>query len=243
MDPRLAFLLALAFAASMAGGLIPAASGLLERLGAARVLSFRSGVLIAVALTDVLPDGWRLSPAPFSAAVAAALGLGFLLHRGHGHAGHELTHPHVHEDDTVHRPSAVAALFAHSLVDGVNLGAAAFLGGTALLVIGAATSLHKIADGFTVSSLFELKGRPTGRALALLVLVSLATPVGAVLARAGALDLGPTLAAAMLGFAGGSFLFVGAASAAPFLRQRDRVTALAFGGGVLALLLLRGLAP
>jgi zinc transporter ZupT len=244
MSPTLAGLLVLAFAASMAGGLAPVVEGFLERLGLARVLSFRSGVLIAVALTDVLPDGWRLSPAPFSASAAAALGLGWFLHRGHGeHAGHELTHPHVHGDVRAHLPATIAALFAHSLIDGVNLGAAAFVGGPALFAVGAATGLHKVADGFTVTSLFHRTGHPRGRVLLLLVLVSLATPAGALLARAGALNLGPALAAAMLGFAGGSFLFVGAASAAPLLRRGDAGAAWSFGGGVAALLLLRGLAP
>jgi zinc transporter ZupT len=245
MSLGLAVLLALAFAASMAGGLAPTVEGFLERLGLERILSFRSGVLIAVALTDVLPDGWKLSPLPFTAAAAAALGLGWYLHRGRGeHAGHELTHPHVHGGDAgAHLPATIAALFAHSLIDGVNLGAAAFLGGTALAAVGAATVLHKIADGFTVTSLFHQTGHPRGRVLGLLVLVSLATPAGALLARAGALALGPALAATMLGFAGGSFLFVGAATAAPLLRRGGARTAYSFGGGFAALLLLRGLAP
>jgi|GEM_PF-1652396 len=244
MSATLAGLLVLAFAASMAGGLVPVVEGFLDKLGLDRVLSFRSGVLIAVALTDILPDGWKLAPAPFSAAAAAALGLGWFLHRGHGeHAGHELTHPHVHGDVRAHLPATIAALFAHSLIDGVNLGAAAFLGGPALFAVGAATGLHKIADGFTVTSLFHETGHARGRVLALLVLVSLATPAGALLAQAGALRLGAGPAAAMLGFAGGSFLFVGAASALPFLRRGGRGAAVSFGCGVVALLLLRGLAP
>jgi zinc transporter ZupT len=244
VSPTLAALLVLSFAASMAGGIAPVVEGFLERLGLERVLSFRSGVLIAVALTDILPDGWRLAPLPFAAAASAALTLGWHLHGGRGeHAGHELTHPHVHGGVRAHLPATVAALFAHSLIDGVNLGAAAFLGGPALFAVGAATGLHKIADGFTVTSLFHQTGHPRGRVLALLVLVSLATPVGAVLAHAGALHVGPALAAAMLGFAGGSFVFVGTASAAPLLRRRKRGSAAAFGGGIAALLLLRGLAP
>ncbi len=243
MDPRLALLLTLAFAASMAGGLIPAASGFLERLGAARVLAFRSGVLIAVAFSDVLPDGWRLAPLPFSLAALAALAAGLWLHRGAGHEDHELSHPHVHSGDTLDRSAALAALSAHALVDGVNLGAASFLGGTALLAVGAATVLHKIADGFTVASLYEPGRSVRGPALTALTLISLATPAGAVLARAGALELGGATAAAMLGLAAGSFLFVGLASAAPALRRRDRGSLAALAAGGAALLLLRGLAP
>jgi len=244
MGPALAAFLVLAFAASMLGGLAPTVEGFLERVGLERILSFRSGLLVAVAATDVLPESLRLAPAPGAAAAAAALLLGWILHHDEGeHAGHELTHPHVRGGARGHRAAATAALFAHSLVDGVNLGATAFVGGPALLVVGAATALHKIADGFTLTSLFHRAGRPRGRTLALLLAVSLATPAGALLARAGTVRLGAPLAAALLGFAGGSFLYVGGALALLLLRRRRAESALSFGGGLAAMLLLRGLAP
>ncbi len=237
-----AFLL-LAFAASMAGGLAPAVEGLMDRLGFERVVSFRSGLLIAVALSDVLPEGWAQSRPACAAAAGAALLLGYALHRGHGedHEGHELTHPHVHDHDRHHRNAAVGAMFAHSLTDGLNLGATAFLGGPALLAVGAATTLHKLADGFTVTSLYHRTGRPRGRVLALLVAVSLATPVGALLGRAGALALGQVLTGLLLGFAGGSFLYVGAMQIVPHLRRRrdDLGCAGSFAAGAVAMLLLR----
>ncbi len=238
----LTVLLALAFAASMAGGLAPATEGLLERLGFQRVVSFRSGLLIAVALSDVLPEAWGQSRPAAAAAAAAALLLGYVLHHDHGgdHEGHELTHPHVHDRDRVHRTAAVGAMFAHSLTDGLNLGAVALAGGPALLAVGAATALHKLADGFTVASLYHKTESPKGRVFAILVGVSLATPAGAVLGRAGALSLGPVLAALLLGFAGGSFLYVGATQIVPHLRRRkDPECALAFAAGAVAMLLLR----
>src|ERR1700690_3704853 len=97
MSLPLAAFLFLSFAASLAGGLAPTLEGLLERLGLSRVLAFRSGLLIAVALVDVLPEAWRQAPAYGAGAALAALALGFGLHGGaEEHAGHELTHPHVH---------------------------------------------------------------------------------------------------------------------------------------------------
>ncbi|MFI5345939.1 MAG: ZIP family metal transporter [Elusimicrobiota bacterium] len=234
--------LVLAFAASMAGGLAPTAEGLLERLGLERIMSFRSGLLIAVALADVLPEAWRAAPAPGAAAAAGALALGWFLHHDHGeeHEGHELTHPHVHGNSAAHLPATIAALFAHSVIDGLNLGAVAVVGGPAVLAVGAATSLHKLADGFTLTSLFHQTGHPRGRVLLLLVAVSLATPLGAVLGREGSLALGPLLTSVLLGFAGGSFLFVGAAQIVPHLRRGpDRKCAAAFAAGAAAMLILR----
>lgn len=236
----LTIFLILAFAASMAGGLAPAAEGFLERLGLERTLSFRSGLLIAVASSDVLPEAWAHARLPAAAAAAGALTLGWFLHRGraHEHEGHELTHPHV--GGTTHLPAAVAALFVHSTIDGLNLGAIAAVGGPAVLAVGAATSLHKLADGFTLASLFHETGRPRSGALALLVAVSLATPLGALLGRAGTLRLGAVPAAVLLGFAGGSFLFVAAQQIVPHMsRRRDAGCALAFAGGFAAMLVLR----
>lgn len=232
--------LVLAFAASMAGGLVPAAEGALERLGLERVLSFRSGILIAVALADVLPEAFRASPVAAAAAAAGALILGWRLHADHEqeHEGHELTHPHVHGAVSV--PAMAAALFAHSLIDGLNLGAIAAVGGPAVLAVGAATAVHKLADGFTVTSLFHGTGRPRAARLALLVAVSLATPAGALLGRAGTLSIGPLAAALLLGFAGGSFFFVGAQQIVPHLRRRrDLECGAAFGFGAVVMLILR----
>jgi zinc transporter ZupT len=149
-----------------------------------------------------------------------------------------LTHPHIGAG--VHLPTTVAALFVHSTIDGLNLGAISFVGGPAVLAVGAATTLHKLADGFTLTSLFHETGHPRGVVLALLVAVSLATPFGAVLGRAGTLHLGAVLAAVLLGFAGGSFLFVGTQQIVPHLRRRrDLRCALAFAGGFAAMLILR----
>ncbi|HXT00522.1 MAG TPA: ZIP family metal transporter [Elusimicrobiota bacterium] len=232
----------LAFAASMLGGFVPAVEGFLERLGLERILSFRSGILIAVALSDVLPEAWQQARLPAAAAALAALALGWFLHRGHGgdHEGHELTHPHVHAGA---QPwTTVAALYVHSTIDGLNLGATAAVGGPAILAVGAATTLHKLADGFTLTSLFHEAGRPRAGVLVLLIGVSLATPFCAALGRAGTVSLGPWLAAVLLGFAGGSFLFVGAQQIVPHLsRERDAGCALAFGAGAAAMLALRRL--
>lgn len=236
--------LLLTFLASMAGGYAPSFERALERLGLERVQSFRSGLLIAVALAEVLPEAWGQSKILAAASAAGALLLGWFLHRGHAHdhEGHELTHPHIHGH--AHIPATVAALFAHSLVDGLNLGATAFVGGPALAAVGCAIALHKVADGFTLTSLFHQKGRPRAGVLLLLIAVSLATPAGALLGRAGALALGRHLTATLLGFAGGSFLFVGAQQIIPHLsRRKHPECAWSFAAGCALMLALLRLAP
>jgi zinc transporter ZupT len=72
--------------------------------------------------------------------------------------------------------------------------------------------------------------------------VSLATPLGAILGRAGAVSLGPALTGALLGFAGGSFLYVGLAQIIPHLwRKRDFGCAVAAAAGCGFFLLLNSL--
>jgi zinc transporter ZupT len=229
----------------MAGGMTPAIDGAINRLGLSRVLSFRSGLLIAAACTDVLPQAWRLSPAPAALAALGALALGWHLHGGGGdedHTGHEHTHPHIHPGQRTHLPTAVAGLFLHSMVDGLNLGAVALVSGPALLAVGAATVLHKTADGFALTTLFRQSRHPHGRAFALLIAISLATPIGAALGQAGVLSLGASWSAVLLGYAGGSFLYVGSAQIFPGLgRPRFGESALSFGAGLAAPMLLRGL--
>ena len=228
----------------MAGGLTPAIDGMINRLGLSRVLSFRSGLLIAAACADVLPEAWRLAPAPAALAALGALALGWRLHGGsdEDHSGHEHTHPHIHPGQRPHLPTAVAGLFLHSLIDGLNLGAVALVNGPALLAAGAATVLHKTADGFALTTLFHQSRHPRGRALALLIAISLATPIGAALGRAGVLSLGATLSALLLGYAGGSFLYVGSAQIFPSLgKPRLGEAAVSFGAGLAAPTLLRSL--
>ncbi|MDE2509516.1 MAG: ZIP family metal transporter [Elusimicrobia bacterium] len=241
VSPLLALFLVLAFAASMVGGLIPTVEGVLERLGLERIMSFRSGLLVAVAVLEVLPDAWRAFPVVAAAAAAGALGLGLGLHHDHNeaHEGHELTHPHVH-GGAAQLPATAAALFVHSLIDGLNLGAVAVVSGPAVLVVGAATAVHKLADGFTLTSLFHRTGRPRGLVLLLLGAVSLATPLGALLGLTGAMAFGPVLTAALLGFAGGSFLYVGGAQIVPhLLRERDWECGAAAVAGATLMAILR----
>ena len=63
------------------------------------------------------------------------------------------------------------------------------------------------------------------------------------LSRAGVTGLGPTATSLLLGFAGGSFLYVGASDIIPRLhRSRDGASFASFGAGLTAMLLMRGIA-
>jgi len=225
-------------AATLLGGFAPRATIFSDRAGLARLLAFRSGILIAVAFTDILPDAWALGPR--SAGWGALAAFAFC-YAAENFAVADSCHEEL-EGCRSHKLgwAAMAGLFVHSLLDGVNLGATSLSASSALIAVGTATILHKLADGFTLTSLFRQAGYSSRVALAALVAVAFATPLGATLSRAGVTGLGPAATSMLLGFAGGSFLYVGASDIIPRLhRARDGATFASFGAGLAAMLAMR----
>lgn len=230
-------LLLAALAATCAGGLLPAADSIVERLGLRRLLAFRSGLLIAIAFTDVLPSAVRLGPASAGWAALTAFILSYasenLVMSDPCHEAAEGCRSHALGG------MALGALFLHSLLDGLNLGALTVVSSSALAAAGVSMLVHKFADGFTLTTLFREAGyMRRGTALGLSA-VALATPLGAGLSRYGAVVLTPAQLAILLGFTGGSFVYIAAAELLPRLHPgRDRQSFASFGAGLAAMLVL-----
>ena len=133
------------------------------------------------------------------------------------------------------------ALFSHSFIDGFNLGISFEAGTKAGVAVGLALAIHKIADGFTLTTLFQQAGYSPRASAWGLFAVALATPLGVLASAAGISGLDPRLTAGLLGFAGGSFLYIGAADLLRRLhRSQDRYCLLYFGVGVFGMAALRG---
>lgn len=233
----LPLLLALALLATAAGGALPSAGVFVRSVGLPRLLAFRSGLLIAIAFADVLPSGLRLGPAQAGWSALFAFALGYASENlVMSDPCHEAA-----EGCRSHALGAVAlgALFLHSFIDGLNLGALSFVSASALAAAGVSMLVHKFADGFTLVSLFGEAGYSRARTALGLTTVALATPVGAYVSRVGAVDLAPAHLAILLGFAGGSFVYIAAAELLPRLhRGRDGRSFASFGAGLAAMLVL-----
>ncbi|TBR20118.1 hypothetical protein EPO15_13525 [bacterium] len=230
---------AAAAAFTCVGGLLPLTPGALSPRLLWRLFSLRSGVLLAIAFVEVLPEAWSLSPSGAGWGAALAFGLLYAM----GTLAMSDACPEFLEDCSMHllSASALGALFIHSFIDGLNLTAAFAAGGLAGGAVGTALALHKLLDGFTLTSLLSKSGYARTPALAALAGVAAATPLGSAAAAAGLSQLSPGAAAAGLGFAGGSFVYIAATDVLTRLhRSEDRASLAFFGAGLALVALLRG---
>lgn len=175
------------------------------------LVAMAAGFMLAVALTDLLPDAIRQG-GPWAAGVALAAYLFVHLTQHIGLA-------HTHDDDVgvvsaaVPR-SALAGLLLHTFFDGVAIRSAyAVSPGLGILVF-AAIALHKLPEGLAVSSLFLAAGASRALALGAAVLIGLSTVVGVT-----ATGVTPWLASNGLALSAGATLYVAASNLVPDIRR------------------------
>ncbi len=231
--PWLALLLALATAISTTlGGL--AAVRLAGRLG--DLIALSGGVVVAIALLEVLPEAERELGQPGRTSLLVALGfvLFFLANR--------LLVLH-HRDDSdqarAHRrvgAFGALALSAHSFLDGLGIGLALHVSlGTGILVFVAVAS-HDFADGLNTVSFILRQGGGRRRALRWLAVDATAPIAGA--AVGASLAISAQGLGALLALYAGMFLFLGASDLLPEAHEhpsRLRVALTVSGFGFVAL--------
>lgn len=230
-----------AAAMTLLGGVVPAVRGALSRGAVARMFALRSGLLLGIALVGVLPEAARLDEAWSGwGALAAFVALFLVESTGVPDACCEYV-----EDCHAHLlgPWAFAALALHSFLDGANLSAALAAGTAVGAAGGFALLVHKLADGYTVTSLMLEGGWRRDTTFTALVAVTCATPLGSLAAHAGLAAMPAAGTAALMGFSGGSLLYIGASGA--FTRAhktKDGWSLAAFAVGAVFMGVLRSLA-
>ena len=230
----------LSFTATLVGGFVPRFAHLFTHARMSRALALRSGLLLAVAFGDVLPEAWRDGP---RLAGLAAFGAFAMCYAAEYFAIGDSCHEAVEECHS-HALGAAAliGILLHSFVDGINLGAARLTGIHTLIAAGTAVIVCHFADGFTLTTLFGHSGFKRPAVVGLLASVGLATAIGAAASGSTAAGLAPGPASMLLGFAGGCFVYVGAADIIPRLhRDRDPAALAFFGAGAAAMVGLHAL--
>jgi zinc and cadmium transporter len=145
-------------------------------------LALGAGFMLATSLIEMVPEAIRLSG---DESLFFVLSGYFLVHlfehtlAPHFHFGEETHHAEMrHEHASM---SALAGLLIHTFFDGVAIGSGFLVSSWLGLVIFLAILLHKLPEGFTVSSLLLAAGKSRNRALLGSALLGGATLFGVLL--------------------------------------------------------------
>jgi ZIP family zinc transporter len=182
------------------------------------ITAFTSGVLVAVALLDLLPEAFALSPAPAIGHLLTLTGFAFLalylldlLVPEHHAEGHE-HHHHAPAEPRAMGIIGASLLCVHSGVDGMMMVAAERAGG-GLALLAIAIIFHRFADGVSTVSMMLRNGQGQARTRIFVVVVALCPLLGLLSAWVRPFadgELGPALAifAGLFLYAGGSHLSI-----------------------------------
>jgi len=224
----------LPFTSTLLGGL--AVFRLQHRLHA--VMAFAAGVLVATALTDLIPEALGLiggTNAALTAGIAAVIGylvytaVEAFIHQGsyeHGHpAGINPREPHEHDEPHSGARSALgwlgpAGLIVHSTLDGVAIGLGFEASAEIGVIVLMAVLVHDFADGLNVVTLAFAGGRDRRGALVLLALDAAAPVVGILIGQS--VTLVPSNLGMLLAVFGGAFIAIGATHLLPEAQHREQ---------------------
>jgi len=230
---------AIAALADVAGGLV-----LVRAKGVERYLRYfvalGAGFLMAVALLEMAPESYRMSPRLGPILIMAGYCVVHLLEHtisSHFHYGEE-----THHGALVTRRTSTAVLVGlsvHALFDGVAIGSGFAVTNWLGWLIFLAIFLHKAPEGFTMASVMLASGRSRKTALYSATGLAAATLLGVLV-----IELVPAWLAYGLPISAGVAIYVGATDLVPEVNREPGIRmALVFFAGVGAFLLLRMLLP
>lgn len=207
---------ALAFLATLLGGVF--ALRFRDRLHL--ILGFSAGAVIGVALFDLLPESMSLAdghygPAMLSLFIAAGFFAYLIIDRLillHPHTHHDHEHSHQGAPSTGGAFGALT-LAAHSLLDGVAIGAGFQASPAVGTIVAAAVVTHDFSDGINTVAFILRGGGKVRQALPWLLVDATAPVLGAastLLFRIPQPSIGLVLAVF-----GGCFLYLGASDLIP----------------------------
>jgi ZIP family zinc transporter len=230
---------AVTVASTLAGGFL----ALRMRRELPTLIALTGGIVVAVALFDVLPEA--MEAVGDAHDVAALVGAGFLAFFL-AERGLVLHHRDDPEQARAHaQVGAIGAggLSLHSFIDGLGIGLAFGLDTKTGVLVFVAVVSHDFADGLNTVSFILRQGGERRRALRWLAADAIAPLLGAIVGAS--LDVSEESLGSLLALYVGFFLFMGATDLLPHAhehpsRLRVALTVLGFGVTFLVSLALRG---
>lgn len=203
-----------------------------------RFLAFSAGFLIAVALLELVPESLEAGEGNVKFILLGFIALylveRFFLHRHVHHGGDADDHccpPPAADRGKAFGLTALAGMALHTFFDGISISAGFAVDVPTALLIFLAVLMHKVPDGLVIASLMLAAGAGRGRAYLAAVLLALSTVLGSIAAwfflgdaAVAGREAAEAVAAAMLAFSAGIFLYVAASDLIPEVkRSRDRL--------------------
>lgn len=224
---------------TLIAGLMVLAGKSISEKRAHLLLGGTAGLLLAVALVDLVPEALHEAE---NAGWTIALGLLALVSirwitgersHAHGHSPHPEGDEHEHGEHTpethpAHQAElrmgrlaviAFVALLFHRIVDGLALPGAFAAGGAVGITAGAAILVHQFPDGLAAASIFVGSGWKRAKSLKSVGILSFATPVGAIIGLGFATIAG--FLPHMLALAAATFIFIALSELLPELRKPE----------------------
>lgn len=166
-----------AAAANILGGVI-VTSHKWARRSLRYFIALGSGFMLGTVFLEMVPESFKLT-----ARAPALILLGYaIVHMfEHAFASHLHFGEETHHDELLNpvvRISALIGMLVHTFFDGVAIGAGFMVSREVGLLIFLAVFLHKIPDGFTISSLFVSSGYSNKTALAAATSLGISTLLG-----------------------------------------------------------------
>jgi zinc and cadmium transporter len=185
-------------------------------------MSFSGGVLLGAAFFHMIPECAVLLDGMLGWPLLAGFLVIFSMERFilvHPDPEHAEEHGHAHH---IHLGvSAYAGMSFHSVLDGLAIASACRLrpdlGGVVLLAL----VLHKMPDGFALSTLMLLDRWSRPKVLWLMALFALITPAGALASIFFLADANSRIVAGAIALSAGTFLAVATSDVLPQLRRYD----------------------
>jgi zinc transporter, ZIP family len=207
------------------------------------LIALTGGIVVAVALFDVLPEAMEAVGDPHE--VAAFVGVGFLVfflaERG-------LVLHHRDDPELARAHAQVGALGAgglslHSFIDGLGIGLAFGLDTATGVLVFVAVVSHDFADGLNTVGFILRQGGDRRRAIKWLAVDAVAPLIGAIVGAS--LDVAQATLGQLLALYVGFFLFMGATDLLPHAhehpsRLRVALTVIGFGATYLVSLAAHG---
>jgi len=178
-------------------------------------VGFSAGALLALAFFHLIPEAMTFNSSHSLYAAVCAFVIFYLLEQQimmHSCSEGKCSHHHIDRSKGL---VGLWGIMLHSLIDGALIGTGFEVSRTLGAVTALAVLVHKIPDGISVSTIMRSSGFKRQEILKGVMLVALATPIGAVLSYLLLGGVSESVVGLALGASAGTFIYISASDLIP----------------------------